>query len=165
TPAFQNSPAALPLALGWSIGGEPVIADLARMPHLLIAGPAGDGEPTATGAVMLSLLFRLPPSQCNLILIDAESAELSAYDGLPHLLAPVITSAQKAAGVLKWAVREMNSRHDRMTRAGVHDIASYNSNVATAQLKGELLRRTVQTGFHPVTGEPIEEEESFEPDP
>jgi S-DNA-T family DNA segregation ATPase FtsK/SpoIIIE len=164
-PAFQNSPAALPLALGKSIGGEPVIADLARMPHLLIAGGAEDGAPAGISTMMLSLLFRLPPSQCNLIMIGTETPELSAYDGLPHLLAPVVTSPQKAAGVLQWAVSEMNSRHERMSKAGVRNIASYNSNVAAAQLKGELLRRTVQTGFHPVSGEPVEEEETLDPVP
>jgi S-DNA-T family DNA segregation ATPase FtsK/SpoIIIE len=115
--------------------------------------------------MILSLLFRLPPSQCNLMMIGTEAPELSAYDGLPHLLSPMITSPQKAAGVLKWAAAEMNSRYERMSKAGVCDIASYNSNVAAAQLKGELLRRTVQTGFHPVTGEPIEEEETFDPVP
>jgi S-DNA-T family DNA segregation ATPase FtsK/SpoIIIE len=164
-PLFQNSPHALPLALGKSIGGEPVVADLARMPHLLIAGTAGDAVPAGVNAVILSLLFRLPPSQCNLIMIGADAPELSAYDGLPHLLAPMITSPHKAAGVLKWAAAEMNSRYERMSKAGVHDIASYNSNVATAQLKGELLRRRVQTGFDPVTGGPIEEEETFDPVP
>jgi S-DNA-T family DNA segregation ATPase FtsK/SpoIIIE len=164
-PAYQNSSAALPLALGRSIGGDPVIADLARMPHLLIAGTAETGGPAGIDAMMLSLLFRLPPSQCNLIIIGAESPELLAYDGLPHLLAPVIASPEKGAGALTWAVSEMNSRYERMSKAGVRNIASYNSNVAAAQLKGEPLRRTVQTGFHPVTGEPIDEEETFDPLP
>jgi DNA segregation ATPase FtsK/SpoIIIE, S-DNA-T family len=162
--AFQNSPAALPLALGRSIAGEPVIADLARLPHLLIGDAAGAGGP-GIGPIMLSLLFRLPPSQCNLIMIGAEGSGLSVYDGLPHLIAPVAASPQKAAGALKWAVCEMNSRHERMNKAGVENIASYNSNVAAAQLRGELLRRRVQTGFHPVTGKPIEEEETFDPVP
>jgi DNA segregation ATPase FtsK/SpoIIIE, S-DNA-T family len=164
-PAFQNSPAAIPLALGKSIGGEPVIADLARMPHLLIAGTAGTGGRAGIGAIMLSLLFRFPPSQCNFIMIGAGSPELSAYDGLPHLLAPVIATPERAAGMLKWAVSEMNSRYERMSKLGVRNIASYNSNVAAAQLKGVPLRRTVQTGFHPLTGEPIEEEETFDPVP
>jgi S-DNA-T family DNA segregation ATPase FtsK/SpoIIIE len=164
-PAYQNSPAALPLAFGKSIGGEPVITDLARMPHLLIAGTAETGGPAGIDAMMLSLLFRLPPSQCNIIIIGAESPELLAYDGLPHLLAPVIVDPRKGAGALTWAVSEMNSRYERMGRAGVRNIASYNSNVAAAQLKGEPLRRTVQTGFHPVTGEPIEEDETSDPLP
>jgi S-DNA-T family DNA segregation ATPase FtsK/SpoIIIE len=164
-PAFQSSPAALPLALGKSIGGEPVIADLARMPHLLIAGTAGTGEPAGIDAMMLSLLFRLPPSQCNLVIIDAGRSELSAYDGLPHLLAPVITSPEKGASVLNWAVSEMNARYERMSRAGMRNISSYNSTVAAAQLKGEPLRRTIQTGFHPLTGEPVEEEELCDPIP
>jgi S-DNA-T family DNA segregation ATPase FtsK/SpoIIIE len=165
TPAFRNSPAALPLALGKSIGGEPVTADLARMPHLLIAGAAENCGPAGIEALMLPLLFRLPPSQCKFIVIGAEVPELSAYDGLPHLLGPVITSPKGAVAALTWAVSEMNSRYERMGKLGVRNITSYNSNVAAAQLTGRPLRRTIQTGYHPVTGEPIAEEETLDPVP
>ncbi len=158
-PAFQNSQAALPLALGKSIGGEPVAVDLARMPHLLIAGTTGSGKSVGINTMILSLLFRLPPSQCNFIMIDPKMLELSAYDGIPHLIAPVVTDPKKAVAALKWAVKEMNSRYERMSKLGVRNVTSYNARAAAAQLRGQPLKRTIQTGFHPVTGEPIEEEE------
>jgi S-DNA-T family DNA segregation ATPase FtsK/SpoIIIE len=164
-PAFQNSPAPLPLALGKSLGGEPVTADLARMPHLLIAGAAEGSGLARIGNVMLPLLFRLPPSQCKFIVTGPEVPELSAYDGLPHLLAPVITDPKKAVTALRWAVNEMNSRYERMENLGVSNIASYNSCVAAAQLKREPLRRTVHSGYHPVTGKPFAEEETLDPVP
>ncbi|MGO9547886.1 MAG: DNA translocase FtsK 4TM domain-containing protein [Rhodomicrobium sp.] len=161
--AFQNSQAALPLALGKSIGGEPIAVDLARMPHLLIAGTTGSGKSVGINAMILSLLFRLPPSQCNFIMIDPKMLELSAYDGIPHLLAPVVTDPKKAVTALKWAVKEMNSRYERMSKLGVRNVTAYNARVAAAQLRGQPLRRTIQTGFHPITGEPMEEEEIIDP--
>ncbi len=162
SPAFQNSQAALPLALGKSIGGEPIAVDLARMPHLLIAGTTGSGKSVGINTMILSLLFRLPPSQCNFIMIDPKMLELSAYDGIPHLIAPVVTDPKKAVAALKWAVKEMNSRYERMSKLGVRNVTSYNAKAAAAQLRGQPLKRTIQTGFHPITGEPIEEEESMD---
>ncbi|MBI4724398.1 MAG: hypothetical protein HY765_05300 [Rhodomicrobium sp.] len=161
--AFQNSQAALPLALGKSIGGDPIVTDLARMPHLLIAGTTGSGKSVGINAMILSLLYRLPPSQCNFIMIDPKMLELSVYDGIPHLLAPVVTDPKKAVTALKWAVKEMNSRYERMSKLGVRNVTGYNAKVAAAQLRGQPLRRLIQTGFDPRTGEPIEEEEVFEP--
>lgn len=162
SPAFQNSQAALPLALGKTIGGEPIAVDLARMPHLLIAGTTGSGKSVGINTMILSLLYRLPPSQCNFIMIDPKMLELSVYDGIPHLLAPVVTDPRKAVIALKWAVREMNSRYERMSKLGVRNVTSYNAKVAAALLRGQPLKRTIQTGFHPATGEPIEEEEIME---
>ncbi len=161
--AFHDTQAALPLALGKSIGGEPIVVDLARMPHLLIAGTTGSGKSVGINTMILSLLYRLPPSQCNFIMIDPKMLELSVYDGIPHLLAPVVTDPKKAVLALKWTVKEMNTRYERMSKLGVRNITSYNAKVAMAQLRGQPLRRVVQTGFDPRTDEPIEEEETFEP--
>ncbi len=163
--AFQNSQSALPLALGKSIGGEPIVVDLARMPHLLIAGTTGSGKSVGINTMILSLLYRLPPSQCNFIMIDPKRLELSAYDGIPHLLAPVVTDPKKAVAALKWTVKEMNERYELMSKLGVRNITSYNAKVAAAQLRGQPLRRSAQAGLDPRTGEPIEEEETFEPVP
>ncbi len=163
--AFQDSQAALPLALGKSIGGEPIVVDLARMPHLLIAGTTGSGKSVGINTMILSLLYRLPPSQCNFIMIDPKMLELSVYDNIPHLLAPVVTDPKKAVMALKWTVKEMNARYEVMSKLGVRNITSYNAKAATAQLRGQKLSRVVQTGFDPRTGEPIEEEETFEPAP
>jgi S-DNA-T family DNA segregation ATPase FtsK/SpoIIIE len=161
--AFQDTQAALPLALGKSIGGEPIVVDLARMPHLLIAGTTGSGKSVGINTMILSLLYRLPPSQCNFIMIDPKMLELSVYDRIPHLLAPVVTDPKKAVAALKWTVKEMNTRYELMSKLGVRNITSYNQKVATAQLRGQKLRRVVQTGFDPHTEEPIEEEETFDP--
>ncbi len=161
--AFQMSQASLPLALGKSIGGEPIVADLARMPHLLIAGTTGSGKSVGINTMILSLLYRLPPSQCNFIMIDPKMLELSVYDGIPHLLAPVVTDPKKAIAALKWTVKEMNARYERMCKLGVRNITSYNAKAAAAQLRGQPLRRVVQTGFDPRTDEMMEEEETFEP--
>ncbi len=151
--AFQMSQASLPLALGKSIGGEPIVADLARMPHLLIAGTTGSGKSVGINTMILSLLYRLPPSQCNFIMIDPKMLELSVYDGIPHLLAPVVTDPKKAIAALKWTVKEMNARYERMCKLGVRNITSYNAKAAAAQLRGQPLRRVVQTGFDPRTDE------------
>ncbi len=139
------------------------MADLARMPHLLIAGTTGSGKSVGINTMILSLLYRLPPSQCNFIMIDPKMLELSVYDGIPHLLAPVVTDPKKAIAALKWTVKEMNARYERMCKLGVRNITSYNAKAAAAQLRGQPLRRVVQTGFDPRTDEPMEEEETFDP--
>ena len=155
----------LPLCLGKTIGGEPVIADLARMPHLLIAGTTGSGKSVAINTMILSLLYRLTPEQCRLIMIDPKMLELSVYDGIPHLLTPVVTDPKKAVVALKWAVREMEERYRKMSKLGVRNIDGYNARVAEAKAKGEALTRTVQTGFDQETGEAIYEEEELDLEP
>ncbi len=148
----------LALALGKEISGAPVIADLARMPHLLIAGTTGSGKSVGVNAMILSLLYRLSPDQCRLILIDPKMLELSVYDGIPHLMAPVVTEPAKAVTALKWTVREMERRYRAMSQLGVRNIGGFNERVADARAKGELVTRRVQTGFDSETGKPIFEE-------
>jgi DNA segregation ATPase FtsK/SpoIIIE, S-DNA-T family len=145
--ALERSAGALMLALGKDIGGSPVIVDLARMPHLLIAGTTGSGKSVAINVMILSLLYRLSPEACKLILIDPKMLELSVYDGIPHLLSPVVTEAAKAVVALKWTVREMEERYRSMSQLGVRNIAGFNSRIAEARAKGETLKRRVQTGF------------------
>jgi len=157
--------AKLPLCLGKTIGGEPVIADLARMPHLLIAGTTGSGKSVGINTMILSLLYRLRPDQCRLIMVDPKMLELSVYDGIPHLLTPVVTDPKKAVVALKWAVREMEQRYKNMAKLGVRNIDGYNTRVAEAKAKGEELTRTVQTGFDKETGKAIYEEEQLNLDP
>jgi S-DNA-T family DNA segregation ATPase FtsK/SpoIIIE len=161
TNEYDNHNIELVLALGKNIGGEPVVADLARMPHLLIAGTTGSGKSVAINTMILSLLYRLSPSQCKLIMIDPKMLELSAYDGIPHLLSPVVTDPKKAIVALKWTVREMEDRYRRMSKVGVRNIMGYNERIAKAKAKGETLKRTVQTGFDGQTGEPVYEEEAL----
>ena len=160
--AFEDAKAELPFALGETIGGEPFVADLARMPHLLIAGTTGSGKSVGINAMILSLLYRLPPSECRMIMIDPKMLELSVYDGIPHLLTPVVTDPKKAVVALKWAVREMESRYLRMSKIGVRNVSGFNDKVAEAQRTGEELSRTVQTGYDKETGEPIFETEQIE---
>jgi S-DNA-T family DNA segregation ATPase FtsK/SpoIIIE len=159
---FQDSSARLPLCLGKTIGGEEVIVDLARMPHLLIAGTTGSGKSVAINTMILSLVYRLRPEQCRLIMVDPKMLELSVYDGIPHLLAPVVTDPKKAVVALKWAVREMEERYKKMSKLGVRNIDGYNARVADAGAKGEGLTRTVHTGYDKETGEAIYEEEQLE---
>ncbi|WP_425989761.1 DNA translocase FtsK [Afipia sp. DC4300-2b1] len=159
------STAKLPLCLGKTIGGEPVIVDLARMPHLLIAGTTGSGKSVGINTMILSLLYRLRPDQCRLIMVDPKMLELSVYDGIPHLLTPVVTDPKKAVVALKWAVREMEQRYKNMAKLGVRNIDGYNTRVAEAKAKGEELTRTVQTGFDKETGKAIYEEEKLELEP
>ncbi|HYM33558.1 MAG TPA: DNA translocase FtsK 4TM domain-containing protein [Candidatus Cybelea sp.] len=161
---YETTAAKLTLALGKDIGGAPVIADLARMPHLLIAGTTGSGKSVAVNTMILSLLYRMPPEQCRFIMIDPKMLELSVYDGIPHLLAPVVTDASKAVVALKWTVREMEDRYRKMSELGVRNIAGYNQRLAEARAKGEDLSRTVQTGFDPATGEPVFEERALDLD-
>jgi DNA segregation ATPase FtsK/SpoIIIE, S-DNA-T family len=159
---FQESSARLPLCLGKTIGGEEVIADLARMPHLLIAGTTGSGKSVAINTMILSLVYRLRPEQCRLIMVDPKMLELSVYDGIPHLLTPVVTDPKKAVVALKWAVREMEERYKKMSKLGVRNIDGYNARVVDAGSKGENLTRTVHTGYDKESGEAIYEEEELE---
>ncbi|OYX34916.1 MAG: cell division protein FtsK [Brevundimonas subvibrioides] len=154
----------LPLALGETIGGEPYVADLARMPHLLIAGTTGSGKSVGVNAMILSILYRLSPAECRFIMIDPKMLELSVYDGIPHLLAPVVTDPKKAVVALKWTVREMEDRYRRMSKLGVRNVASYNERAREAQAKGEHFERTVQTGFDE-QGRPVFESEKIRPEP
>jgi len=162
---FNESVAKLPLCLGKNIGGESIIVDLARMPHLLIAGTTGSGKSVAINTMILSLLYRLRPDQCRLIMVDPKMLELSVYDGIPHLLTPVVTDPKKAVVALKWAVREMEERYKRMAKLGVRNIDGYNARLTEAKAKGEELTRTVHTGFDKDTGKAIYEEEKLDLDP
>jgi S-DNA-T family DNA segregation ATPase FtsK/SpoIIIE len=162
---YSESSAKLPLCLGKTIGGESVIVDLARMPHLLIAGTTGSGKSVAINTMILSLVYRLRPDQCRLIMVDPKMLELSVYDGIPHLLTPVVTDPKKAVVALKWAVREMEERYKKMSKLGVRNIDGYNVRIAEAKSKGEMLTRTVQTGYDKETGEAIYEKEELELEP
>ena len=165
SPEYEKIRAPLILALGKTIGGEPVMADLAKMPHLLIAGTTGSGKSVALNTMILSLLYRLPPSQCRMILIDPKMLELSVYEGIPHLLAPVVTDPKKAVVALKWTVREMEERYRKMSKLGVRGVEAFNERVRKARDKGEVLKRTVQTGFDRETGKPVYEDETLELEP
>ncbi len=160
---FGDTAHALPLALGKDIGGEPVVANLARMPHLLIAGTTGSGKSVAINTMILSLLYKLSPEECRLIMIDPKMLELSVYDGIPHLLSPVVTDPKKAVVALKWVVAEMEERYRKMSKMGVRNIDGYNMRVKDALERGEGFTRTVQTGFDEDTGEPMFETEEFQP--
>jgi len=162
---FEASKHKLALCLGKTIGGEPVIVDLARMPHLLVAGTTGSGKSVAINTMILSLLYRLKPEECRLILVDPKMLELSIYDGIPHLLTPVVTDPKKAVVALKWAVREMEDRYKKMSKLGVRNIDGFNTRVGEAKAKGEVVSRTVQTGFDKETGEAIYEQEVMDLDP
>ncbi len=161
---YEKARAPLTLALGKTIGGEPVMADLAKMPHLLVAGTTGSGKSVGLNTMILSLLYRMAPEQCRLIMIDPKMLELSVYDGIPHLLAPVVTDPRKAVVALKWAVREMEERYRKMSKLGVRGVEAFNDRVRKAKEKGEQLKRTVQTGFDRETGKPIYEDEMLELD-
>ncbi|HEX2147871.1 MAG TPA: DNA translocase FtsK [Pseudorhizobium sp.] len=162
---FESSKAKLSMALGKTIGGEPVVADLAKMPHLLVAGTTGSGKSVAINTMILSLLYRYTPEKCRLIMIDPKMLELSVYDGIPHLLSPVVTDPKKAVVALKWTVREMEERYKKMSKIGVRNIDGFNSRVEQALAKGEVLTRTVQTGFDRQTGEAMYETEEFDLQP
>ncbi len=162
SPDFEKSGYKLALGLGKTIGGEPVIAELAKMPHLLVAGTTGSGKSVAINTMILSLLYRMTPEQCRLIMVDPKMLELSVYDGIPHLLTPVVTDPKKAVMALKWAVREMEDRYKKMSRLGVRNIDGYNSRVASAKEKGETIHVMVQTGFDKGTGAPIEEQQEMD---
>jgi S-DNA-T family DNA segregation ATPase FtsK/SpoIIIE len=161
---YEKSSQILPMALGETIGGEPYIADMSKMPHLLIAGTTGSGKSVGVNAMILSILYRLPPDKCKFIMIDPKMLELSVYDGIPHLLAPVVTDPKKAIVALKWTVREMEDRYRRMSKIGVRNIGGFNEKANEALAKGEHFVRTVQTGFDEA-GRPVYEEEKLRPDP
>ena len=165
TSEYNESSAKLPLCLGKTIGGEPVIVDLTRMPHLLIAGTTGSGKSVAINTMILSLLYRLTPDQCRLIMVDPKMLELSVYDAIPHLLTPVVTDPKKAIVALKWAVREMEERYKKMSKLGVRNIEGYNARVVDAKSKGEKLSRTVHTGYDKESGEAIYEAEELDLEP
>ncbi|MGB0198093.1 MAG: DNA translocase FtsK [Candidatus Puniceispirillaceae bacterium] len=157
--SWAQDQANLPMALGKDIAGAPVIVDLAKMPHLLVAGTTGSGKSVGINAMILSMLYRHTPDTCRMIMIDPKMLELSVYDGIPHLLSPVVTDPSKAVTALKWAVREMENRYRNMAKMGVRNITGYNERLAEARAKGEVLTRRVQTGFDPETGKPVHEEE------
>jgi S-DNA-T family DNA segregation ATPase FtsK/SpoIIIE len=163
--AFDRNAARLPLALGKDISGSPIVSDLARMPHLLIAGTTGSGKSVGINAMILSLLFKLPPDQCRLILIDPKMLELSVYEGIPHLMAPVVTEPAKAVSALKWTVREMERRYRAMSQLGVRNVGGYNDRVEEARGKGEVISRRVQTGYDGETGKPTFEEQPLTLEP
>ncbi len=161
---FGDSNQKLPLALGKDIGGEAIVANLAKMPHLLIAGTTGSGKSVAINTMILSLLYKLTPEECRLIMIDPKMLELSVYDGIPHLLSPVVTDPKKAVVALKWVVGEMEERYRKMSKMGVRNIDGFNGRVKEALSKNEMFKRTVQTGFDDETGEPVFETEEFQPE-
>ncbi len=161
---FGDSNMKLPLALGKGIGGEPVVASLAKMPHLLIAGTTGSGKSVAINTMILSLLYKLTPDECRLIMIDPKMLELSVYDGIPHLLSPVVTDPKKAVVALKWVVAEMEERYRKMSKMGVRNIEGYNGRVQEALDRNEMFSRTVQTGFDDETGDPVFETEEIQPE-
>ena len=158
---FQKSDFSLPVCLGKNIAGYPIVADLARMPHLLVAGTTGSGKSVGINAMILSLLYKHTPETCRLIMIDPKMLELSVYDGIPHLLTPVVTDPNKAIIALKWAVREMETRYMSMSKLGVRNIDSYNARLIEARKKGEVLSKNIQVGFDPETGQPIFEDQEI----
>jgi DNA segregation ATPase FtsK/SpoIIIE, S-DNA-T family len=160
---FGDSSMQLPLALGKDIGGDAVVVNLAKMPHLLIAGTTGSGKSVAINTMILSLLYKLSPDECRLIMIDPKMLELSVYDGIPHLLSPVVTDPKKAVVALKWVVGEMEDRYRKMSKMGVRNIDGYNGRVKEALARGEMFSRTVQTGFDDETGDPVFETEELQP--
>lgn len=162
---FMQTKTKLALALGKTINGEPVIADLAKMPHVLVAGTTGSGKSVAINTMILSLVYRMTPEECRLIMIDPKMLELSVYDGIPHLLTPVVTDPKKAVVALKWAVREMEDRYRKMSKVGVRNIDGFNQRVEQAKKKGEQISRTVQTGFDRNTGEAVYETEALDLSP
>ena len=158
---FQSSNFNLPVCLGKNIAGYPIVVDLAKMPHLLVAGTTGSGKSVGINAMILSLLYKHTPETCRLIMIDPKMLELSVYDGIPHLLTPVVTEPKKAIVALKWAVREMETRYMSMSKLGVRNIDSYNARLIEARKKGEILSKNIQVGFDPDTGQPIFEDQQI----
>jgi len=158
---FKGSRFSLPVCLGKNIAGFPIVVDLAKMPHLLVAGTTGSGKSVGINAMILSLLYRHTPETCRMIMIDPKMLELSVYDGIPHLLTPVVTDPKKAVVALKWAVREMETRYMSMSKLGVRNIDSYNERLIEARRKGEILSKSTQVGFDPETGQPIFEDQQI----
>ena len=162
---FAHSKGALPIILGKDIAGEPIVADLAAMPHLLVAGTTGSGKSVGLNCILLSLLYRLTPAQCRLILVDPKVLELKSYDDIPHLLSPVVTEPAKAVRALKWAVEEMERRYRQMSEISVRNLAGFNEKVRAAAAKGKPLGRRIQIGFDPDTGEELFEEHQLDYQP
>ena len=162
TKEYRENKTTLPLILGKDIAGAPVFANLASMPHLLVAGTTGSGKSVAVNTMILSLLYRFTPQQCRMIMIDPKMLELSVYNGIPHLMIPVVTEAPKAVMALKWAVREMEDRYRAMSQMGVRNIENYNAKLKEALASGKTLTRTVQTGFDPETGRPVIETQQLD---
>lgn len=144
--AYRRSQASLPMALGEDIGGTPIVVDLAKMPHLLIAGTTGSGKSVGVNAMILSLLFKLTPEECRFIMIDPKMLELSVYEGIPHLLAPVVTDPKKAVNALKWAVREMEKRYELMSKAGVRNLKGFNEKAGRLRKSGEKMSPQIRAG-------------------
>ncbi|MDG1287101.1 MAG: DNA translocase FtsK 4TM domain-containing protein [Rickettsiales bacterium] len=162
---FTQTDSDLPLALGKDIGGQPVVVDLAKMPHLLVAGTTGSGKSVAINTMIASLLYHHTPEECKFIMIDPKMLELSVYEGIPHLLCPVVTEPPKAVVALKWTTKEMENRYRLMANLGVRNVAGYNKRIRAAKTKGEELKRTVQIGFDPETGKPIYEDQPMDMNP
>jgi S-DNA-T family DNA segregation ATPase FtsK/SpoIIIE len=160
--AFEDQVAQLPIVLGKNIAGDPVVADLAPMPHLLVAGTTGSGKSVGLNCMILSLLYRLTPEQCKMIMIDPKMLELSIYEDIPHLLAPVVTEPAKAIRALKWTVEQMEERYRMMASVGVRQLSSFNAKVREAKMKGQSLGRRVQTGYDTETGQPKYEMEELD---
>ncbi len=159
---YQNNSCQLPLGLGKDIGGHPIITDLTKMPHLLVAGTTGSGKSVGINAMILSLLYKLSPEECKFIMIDPKMLELSVYDGIPHLLSPVVTEPKKAIVALKWVVQEMEARYRAMAQLGVRNIQGYNDKLRRSTDAGEVLSRRVQTGFDPESGAPVFEDQALD---
>ena len=159
---FTDTKNALNVVLGKDIGGENVYADLAKMPHLLVAGTTGSGKSVGMNSMILSLLYKMRPDECKLIMIDPKMLEFSVYNGIPHLLTPVITDPGKAVLGLKWAVKEMEDRYRAMAQLNVRNISGYNKKLEEIRNSGEPFVRTVQTGFNMETGAPVFEEQELD---
>ena len=160
---FENKESGIPLSLGKNIGGEPTIADLSRMPHLMIAGTTGSGKSVGINGMILSILYKFRPDECRLIMVDPKMIELSVYDGIPHLLTPVITNPKKAVVGLKWVVREMDDRYNRMSKLSVRTMEAFNTKAEDYRKKGKKFKRKIHTGYDDETGQPLYSEEEIEP--
>lgn len=163
SPEFVNTEAILPMAVGKDIAGNPIVVDMAKMPHLLIAGTTGSGKSVGINAMILSLIYKLTPADCRMIMIDPKMLELSVYDGIPHLMTPVITDSKKAIMALKWAVAEMENRYKIMSSLGVRNIINYNLKAEVAIKNGTKLERNVDIGYNKELGKMETEVISFEP--
>jgi len=161
--AFENKEGGIALSLGKNIGGDPIITDLSRMPHLMIAGTTGSGKSVGINGMILSILYKFKPEDCRLIMVDPKMIELSVYDGIPHLLTPVITNPKKAVVGLKWVVREMDDRYNRMSKLSVRTMDAFNKKAEEYKRKGKKFKRKIHTGYDNETGQPMYSEEEIEP--
>ena len=160
--AFKKNSDGLPIILGKDISGDPTIVDLSKMPHLLMAGTTGSGKSVAVNTIIMSLLYKYTPEEVRFIMIDPKMLELSVYEGIPHLLSPVVTMPQKALSALQWAVKEMEDRYKLMSQMSVRNINGLNNKIIMAKENGEKIYKTVQTGFDTYTGQPTEEKQEIE---